>query len=69
MCFFSAQIKFAQTFQLFPTPEGGWYIYNDLAFSNGNEFIGGDSSFGDRLGANADNDWITRFNINFGYYF
>ena len=47
----------------------GWYIYNDLAFSNGNEFIGGDSSFGDRLGANADNDWITRFNINFGYYF
>lgn len=47
----------------------GWYIYNDLAFSNGNEFIGGDTAFGDRLGANADNDWNTRFNINFGYYF
>lgn len=45
----------------------GWYIYNDLAFSNGNEFVGGDTAFGDRLGANADNDWITRFNINFGY--
>ncbi len=47
----------------------GWYIYNDLAFSNGNEFVGGDSAFGDRLGANADDQWITRFNINFGYYF
>ncbi|MBU3069173.1 OmpH family outer membrane protein [Aestuariicella sp. G3-2] len=47
----------------------GWYIYNDLAFSNGNEFVGGDSAFGDRLGANADDEWITRYNINFGYYF
>jgi hypothetical protein len=47
----------------------GWYIYNDLAFSNGNEFVGGDTEFGDRLGANADDDWVTRFNINFGYYF
>ena len=47
----------------------GWYIYNDLAFSNGNEFVGGDTAFGDRLGANADNDWVTRFNINLGYYF
>ena len=48
---------------------GGWYIYTDLAFSNGNEFVGGDTTFGDRLGANPDNDWMTRFNINFGYYF
>ncbi|MCX4187728.1 coiled-coil domain-containing protein [Methylophaga sp. OBS4] len=48
---------------------GGWYIYTDLSFSNGNEFIGGDTAFGDRLGANADDDWQTRFNINFGYYF
>jgi len=48
---------------------GGWYIYSDLAFSNGNEFIGGDTAWGDRLGANPDDDWQTRFNINFGYYF
>jgi len=48
---------------------GGWYIYTDLAMSNGNEFIGGETTFGDRLGANADDDWQTRFNINFGYYF
>ena len=48
---------------------GGWYIYTDLVFSNGNEFVGGDTPFGDRLGANAVDDWLTRFNINFGYYF
>jgi uncharacterized small protein (DUF1192 family) len=48
---------------------GGWYIYTDLAFSNGNEFVGGESTFGDRLGANTDDEWQTRFNVNFGYYF
>ncbi len=48
---------------------GGWYVYTDLAFSNGNEFVGGDNAYGDRLGANADAEWLTRFNINFGYYF
>jgi hypothetical protein len=48
---------------------GGWYIYTDLAFSNGNEFVGGETAFGDRLGANADDDWQYRFNVNFGYYF
>lgn len=48
---------------------GGWYIYTDLAMSNGNEFVGGDTNFGDRLGANQDDRWLTRFNINFGYYF
>ncbi len=48
---------------------GNWYIYTDLSASNGNEFIGGDDPFGDRLGANQDNEWQTRFNINFGYYF
>jgi outer membrane murein-binding lipoprotein Lpp len=48
---------------------GGWFIYTDLAMSNGNEFIGGDTAFGDRLGANADDDWLTRVNVNFGYYF
>lgn len=47
----------------------GWYIYTDLAFSDGNEFVGGESAFGDRLGANADDKWQTRFNVNFGYYF
>lgn len=48
---------------------GGWYIYTDMAWSNGNEFVGGDAAFGDRLGANADDEWQERFNINFGYYF
>jgi len=48
---------------------GGWYIYTELAYSNGNEFVGGDTAFGDRLGANADDDWLKRFNINWGYYF
>lgn len=46
-----------------------WFIYTDLSASNGNEFIGGDTPFGDRLGANIVDDWQTRFNINFGYYF
>lgn len=48
---------------------GGWYIYTELAFSNGNEFVGGEAAFGDRLGANADNKWQKRLNLNFGYYF
>ncbi|MCB1917688.1 MAG: hypothetical protein KDG52_18490 [Rhodocyclaceae bacterium] len=48
---------------------GGWYIYTELAYSNGNEFVGGESAFGDRLGANADEEWLKRLNINFGYYF
>lgn len=48
---------------------GGWYIYSEVALSNGNEFVGAKGSFGDRLGANADDRWQTRFNINFGYYF
>lgn len=48
---------------------GGWYIYTDYALSNGNEFVGGESAFGDRLGANADDPWQSRFNIEFGYYF
>ncbi|MFO8153905.1 hypothetical protein [Thioalkalivibrio sp.] len=48
---------------------GNWYIYSEFAFSDGNEFVGGDTAFGDRLGANEDDDWLTRFNINLGYYF
>ena len=49
--------------------KGGWYIYTEWAYSNGNEFVGGDKAFGDRLGANNDDEWQERFNINFGYYF
>ena len=48
---------------------GGWYIYSEVAFSNGNEFVGGETAFGDRLGANADDEWLYRLNLNFGYYF
>lgn len=48
---------------------GNWYIYTDLAYSTGNEFVGGDTTFGDRLGANEADEWESRFNINFGYYF
>lgn len=44
---------------------GGWYIYTDLAFSNGNYFVGNKGDFGE----NINNQWQTRFNINFGYYF
>jgi hypothetical protein len=55
---------------------GGWYIYTDMAFSNGNLFVGniGDDysnvfdGVGD-FGANGNNRWNSRFNINFGYYF
>ena len=46
---------------------GGWYIYTDLAFSNGNYFIGGDSFT--TFGENPDDSWQSRFNVNFGYYF
>ena len=57
---------------------GGWYIYTDLAYSNGNDFVGNESGYGanpapgfasNRLGANPNHDWEYRFNINFGYYF
>jgi hypothetical protein len=56
----------------------GWYIYVDYAYSSGNYFVGNeddvygatyaDSSVGD-FGANLNDDWKGRFNINFGYYF
>lgn len=55
---------------------GGWYVYTDLAFSNGNYFIGtdGDTYAADYTGTgdfgiNGNGDWKSRFNINFGYYF
>ena len=57
---------------------GGWYIYIDYAYSNGNYFVGdegdvyGDdyesSAVGD-FGAAQNDEWKGRFNINFGYYF
>lgn len=57
---------------------GNWYIYIDYAISSGNTFIGNEgdvygdtyaeSSVGD-FGANRNNHWNSRFNINFGYYF
>ena len=54
---------------------GGWYIYTDMAWSNGNYFVGSDgddySSFagvGD-FGINGNDQWNVRYNINFGYYF
>jgi len=57
---------------------GGWYIYSDLVFSNGNDFVGNESGYGshpapyftsNRFGANPEDSWEYRFNINFGYYF
>lgn len=57
---------------------GGWYIYSEFAFSNGNDFVGNEAGYGDypgnvwtsnRFGANPTDDWEYRFNINFGYYF
>lgn len=57
---------------------GGWYIYADLAFSNGNDFVGNRKvsaasapigGFTSQFGENSDDSWQTRFNINFGYYF
>lgn len=62
----------------FAIANGGWYIYVDYAYSNGNYFVGNEgdvygdsyaeSSVGD-FGANGNDDWNGRFNINFGYYF
>ncbi len=57
---------------------GGWYIYSEFAFSNGNDFVGNEAGYGDypgnvwasnRFGANPTDKWEYRFNINFGYYF
>ena len=48
---------------------GGWYIYTEAAFSNGNDFIGDIGGFNSRFGSNPDNDWLARYNINVGYYY
>jgi hypothetical protein len=55
---------------------GGWYIYSDFAYSNGNLFVGNEGDnytniydgVGD-FGANGNDKWNYRFNINFGYYY
>ena len=54
----------------------GWYIYSELAYSNGNYFVGDEGDdyvnifegVGD-FGVNGNNRWNYRLNINFGYYF
>lgn len=53
----------------------GWYIYVDYAYSDGNYFVGNEGDdystiegVGD-FGANGNDTWNGRFNINFGYYF
>ncbi|WPL19516.1 hypothetical protein Thiowin_04647 [Thiorhodovibrio winogradskyi] len=61
-----------------------WYIYTDLAFSDGNYFVGSENKDGNAeaysniysptlgagdFGVNANDHWNYRFNINFGYYF
>ncbi|MDX1668287.1 MAG: hypothetical protein R3194_02615 [Limnobacter sp.] len=48
---------------------GGWYTYAEWVTSDGNDFIGGDTAFGQRFGSNPDDGRQHRFNINFGYYF
>jgi hypothetical protein len=54
---------------------GGWYIYSDLAWSNGNLFVGNEGDdyslaggVGD-WGINGNDRWNYRFNLNLGYYF
>ncbi len=48
---------------------GPWYVYLDWAFSNGNEFVGGEGPYGDRLGRNPNDKWQQRINLNFGLYY
>lgn len=55
---------------------GGWYIYSDLAYSNGNLFVGNegdnysniDDGVGD-FGVVGNDRWNYRFNLNLGYYY
>jgi len=56
--------------------KGGWYIYSDLAYSNGNYFVGDDGDNYSNIfhgvhdfGVTGNDKWNYRFNINFGYYF
>ena len=55
---------------------GGWYIYSDLVYSNGNLFVGDqDDNYsniyqgvGD-FGVAGNDRWSYRFNLNLGYYY
>ena len=47
---------------------GALYLYSDLAFSDGNYFVGFDDAGGD-FGGNEDDSWNWRLNLNFRYYF
>ncbi|MBK1643635.1 hypothetical protein CKO25_02965 [Thiocapsa imhoffii] len=59
---------------------GGWYIYSDFAYSNGNYFVGNRAAGGGMddysridgvgdFGVNGNDKWNYRFNLNLGYYF
>ena len=55
---------------------GALYLYSDLAFSDGNFYVGNDGdSYGNiydgvgDLGANGNTTWNWRINLNFRYYF
>ncbi|QFU74737.1 hypothetical protein EY643_03195 [Halioglobus maricola] len=54
---------------------GGWYIYSDLAYSNGNYFVGDEGDDYSRVdgvgdfGVAGNDEWNYRLNLNFGYYF
>ena len=55
---------------------GALYVYSDVAFSDGNNFVGNEgdaySNFYDGVGdvgANGNNSWNWRLNFNFRYYF
>ncbi len=48
---------------------GGWYIYTEMARSNGNDFVGNLGGFNSRFGANPNARWLVRYNFNLGYYF
>ena len=43
------------------------YVYSDFALTNGNFFVGNQGS--NNFGANEDDVWNWRLNLNFGYYF
>ena len=61
------------------------YVYSDLALSDGNSFVGNKKTDDEKMdskesygniydgpgdvGANGNNTWNWRFNLNFGYYF
>lgn len=54
---------------------GGWYIYSDLAYSDGNYFVGNEGDDYSRIdevgdfGVSGNDDWHYRLNLNMGYYY